>query len=406
MIAEIFAYSTLVALLIGLAAIGVERLLGELRLPRRLAWLGAFVSALLLPTLSLLWRAETLPAAASGPAGSPLITPESSIDWNTTLILLWAVATAILLVCYLAAWLRLTLLARRWLCIESDAGSVVVTDDVGPAVLGVVWSRVVLPRWLMTAPANLRKTVMMHELAHVAARDPLLLTAAHLVTILLPWNLPLWWFARRLRIAIELDCDARVLRAGVDASDYGEVLLAVAQRHTAIPGLAASMTEPATQLERRIRIMLARDQPASMQRSAAAALLALGIAACATTVEPPAMPRSATPSADADGEFRLSGSVEKIVSGGDSGTAHKLVRNSDGTVTLHSPELVLHLTSGAQMRATTDQLTKSTTRVVLEGGVKFELEGTSLTATRAVVTETPDGRITLTAENAVVVHRP
>lgn len=406
MIAEIFAYSTLVALLIGIAAAGAERLLGELKLPRRLAWIGAYAAALLLPTMSLLWRAETLPAATSGTAAGSLVTTDSRIDLNTTLVVLWAVATTTLLVCYLAAWLRLTLLARRWPRVESEAGSVIVADDVGPAVLGTMRPRVILPRWLMEAPADLRQTVMTHELEHVVARDPLVLTAAQLVTILLPWNLPLWWFARRMRMAIELDCDARVLRAGVDASHYGEVLLAVGQRHTEIPNFAAAMTEPATQLERRIRIMLAHDQPASLQRSAAAALLALGIAACATTVTPPAMPPAATPSANADGAFRLFGSAEKIVAGGDSGSMNKLVRNPDGTVTVHSPEVVLHLTDGAQTRATSDQLSESTTRAVIEGGLRFEFQGTSLTATRAVVTKSSDGQITVTAENAVVTHRP
>jgi hypothetical protein len=405
MIAEIFAYSTLVALLIGLAAIGVERLLGELKVPRRLAWIGAYAAALLLPTMSLLWRAETLPAATSGAATGSLVLAEPSIDWDASLLVLWAAATAILLACYLAAWLRLTLLARHWPRGESGAGTVVVADDVGPAVLGTMRPRVLLPRWLMEAPAGLRKTVMTHELEHIAARDPLLLMAAQVTAILLPWNLPLWWFARRLRMAIELDCDARVLRAGLDASDYGEALLAVGQRRTAVPSLAAAMTEPATQLERRIHIMLAHDQPASMRRSAATALLALAIAACAATVEPPPI-LPAEPSADADGEGGFSGEIEKIVAGGDYGTANKIVMDLDGTITLHSSELVLHLTDGIQARGIANQLAKSEATIVFDGGVKFEFEGTTLTATRAIATQSADGHMMLTAENAVVVRQP
>lgn len=407
MIAEIFAYSTLVALLIGLAATGAERLLGELKLPRRLAWLGAYAAALLLPTLSLLWRAETLPAAAAtaGAAAGSLVTAESSIDWSATLVVLWPASTTILLVCYLGAWLRLTSLARRWPRFESDSGPIVVTDDVGPAVLGIARPRVLLPRWLMEAPANVRKTVMTHELEHVAARDPLLLTTAQLVAILLPWNLPLWWFARRLRVAIELDCDARVLRAGVDASHYGEVLLTVGQRRAFVPGLAAALIEPAMQLERRIRIMLDHGRPASTRRSATAALLALAIAACATTVEPPPMLPAASPSADAGGEGSFSGEIEKIVSGGNYSTANRIAMGLDGTMTLHSPELVLHLTDGTQLRGVSGSVVQSETSTVFEN-VKLEFEGTSLTATRAIATQTADGRMTLTAENAVVVRQP
>jgi hypothetical protein len=46
----------------------------------------------------------------------------------------------------------------------------------------------------------------------------------------MPWNVPLWWVAKRLRVAAELDCDARVLRQGVDAGAYSHLLLLIAQR--------------------------------------------------------------------------------------------------------------------------------------------------------------------------------
>ena len=35
-----------------------------------------------------------------------------------------------------------------------------------------------------------------------------------MAVVLMPWNLPLWWQWRRLRFAIEVDCDARVLASG------------------------------------------------------------------------------------------------------------------------------------------------------------------------------------------------
>ncbi|UUZ52386.1 hypothetical protein LP419_22985 [Massilia sp. H-1] len=47
----------------------------------------------------------------------------------------------------------------------------------------------------------------------MAARDPQLLGLALLVLVAMPWNLPMWWQLRRLRHAIEVDCDARVLAA-------------------------------------------------------------------------------------------------------------------------------------------------------------------------------------------------
>ena len=49
--------------------------------------------------------------------------------------------------------------------------------------------------------------------SHRAARDPLWLALAWLVVAAMPWNLPLWALVRRLRSAIEADCDARLAPA-------------------------------------------------------------------------------------------------------------------------------------------------------------------------------------------------
>ena len=58
--------------------------------------------------------------------------------------------------------------------------------------------------------------VIAHEQSHLEARDPQLFTLALALLVFMPWNLPLWWQLRRLRYAIEIDCDARVLKGGVD----------------------------------------------------------------------------------------------------------------------------------------------------------------------------------------------
>ncbi|UUZ46788.1 hypothetical protein LP420_23520 [Massilia sp. B-10] len=68
-----------------------------------------------------------------------------------------------------------------------------------------------LPLWLTQSQAQQQALVMAHESSHMAARDPQLLGLALLVLVAMPWNLPMWWQLRRLRHAIEVDCDARVL---------------------------------------------------------------------------------------------------------------------------------------------------------------------------------------------------
>jgi bla regulator protein blaR1 len=50
----------------------------------------------------------------------------------------------------------------------------------------------------------------------MAAHDPLLPRVAQLMVALAPWNLPAWWQLRRLRFAIQVDSDARVLQTNID----------------------------------------------------------------------------------------------------------------------------------------------------------------------------------------------
>jgi biopolymer transport protein ExbD len=261
------------------------------------------------PTTALWLAAGTAPPAAESflVEYARGITPYANVDWDTALGLAWAASTLLMLVVYLAAWLRLTLIAKRWPHLESDAGPVAVSDDVGPAVFGILDPRVVLPRWLIEAPASARHVVMAHEREHIAARDPAAIVASQLIAILLPWNLPLWWFARRLRAAIEIDCDARVLRTGADPAHYGDVLLAVGQHRSSSPHMAATLIEPVTQLERRIRIMLAKPRPGSGRRVVVALAVALGIAACATQVEPPVLSSTFVLSVDRQGSLSVHG---------------------------------------------------------------------------------------------------
>ena len=201
------------------------------------------------------------------------------------LTLLWvASAAAMLFVCG-TAWLALRRAARRWPTIEIDGASVLVSERLGPAVFGLLRSRVVVPRWLLAAPGEMRAIALRHEREHMAARDPALIGAALLLIVLAPWNPALWWQLRRLRLAIEMDCDARVTRREIDPIAYANVLLAVRERHAPTPFAAIALTEPVSQLEKRIRVLTQsvqtiRPLPIALSASLATALL---VAACAVT---------------------------------------------------------------------------------------------------------------------------
>ncbi len=60
-------------------------------------------------------------------------------------------------------------------------------------------------------PLETRAIALAHEREHIMARDRLLSLFALVLLIVMPWNPALHWQVRRLRLAIEVDCDARVV---------------------------------------------------------------------------------------------------------------------------------------------------------------------------------------------------
>jgi bla regulator protein BlaR1 len=389
MIFEAFAYAIAVTFLVGLAAVSVEQLFAELGRPRRLAWLGGYAVAVVFPLVSML--------GAAAPALDAALATSAAFDapplhWDTLLVRLWVATTALLLLAYVGAWIRLSIIAKRWQRVVNDNTPLALSDDIGPAVLGVFRPRIVLPRWLASAPESIRSTVLAHELEHIAARDQVFILAAQIITVLLPWNLPLWWFTRRLRTAIEVDCDARVLRRGIDAGHYADVLLAVGQRRSRLPFLAATLIEPVTQLERRIRIMLTRRTSGAALRATAAAAAALAIAACVTRIEPPPLMTNPPPSA------LTVGSPTQI-------EASEIRQSPDRQlVTLTAPKLMFRAGTSDEARLTAERLSVNETdeTFLLEGNVRIDYANTSITAARALGRKTANGSIAWTIYDAVI----
>ncbi|MFY7921939.1 MAG: M56 family metallopeptidase [Gemmatimonas sp.] len=169
----------------------------------------------------------------------------------------------------LGAWsYRTQRLALRTAQVMSiDATTVHVSPSFGPAVFGTRDPRVVVPRWMLDRSADEIRLVLQHEQAHIAARDPLLLLSGCLALALLPWNPFAWFMLSRLRLAIELDCDARVLAAGASTRRYGALLIDLSAASAPLPALtgAPAFSHRASHLERRIRTMTTR--PGSFRTS-------------------------------------------------------------------------------------------------------------------------------------------
>jgi lipopolysaccharide transport protein LptA len=176
---------------------------------------------------------------------------------------------------------------RRWERGMIAGASVYITDNVGPAIVGLLRPRIAVPRWLTQASAQTQELVVAHEQSHLEAHDVRIFTGALTLLVAMPWNLPLWWQLRRLRFAIEVDCDARVLKAGRDARIYGETLIAVGQRRSGYVGTVAGMSEPRAFLEKRLDIMMRKPARGWRLSTVALGCSSLALIATAAQIEPP-----------------------------------------------------------------------------------------------------------------------
>ena len=161
-----------------------------------------------------------------------------------------------------------------------------------PSVWGVFRSRLILPaearEW---GDAQLR-SVLLHELAHIKRRDPLVQWLSQIACALHWWNPLVWLAAWRLHVERERACDDLVLSRGVRPSSYAEHLLEVATkfspaRWTSACGLAMARK---TSLESRLRAVLQRKLN---RRKVSAAILAVALVSGAGVAVPVAMLRAA-----------------------------------------------------------------------------------------------------------------
>jgi len=197
----------------------------------------------------------------------------------------------------LLAWLVVGVLYWRraqqsWRRTTLDGVSIDVSTVTGPAVVGFLSHRIVLPSWATTMQPEHRRLVLAHECEHISARDPERLMLAIAALILMPWNVGLWWCAARLRRAIELDCDMRVLKRYPSAKDYGHVLLEVAARGRNSGPLAVPMVallRLPSELELRLRAMT-RARAVGMRGVIGGGLAAIVAMTAAFTTPVPSLP--------------------------------------------------------------------------------------------------------------------
>jgi beta-lactamase regulating signal transducer with metallopeptidase domain len=277
-------YVIAVGTLLGLAGMVVERMLPPTTTSRRWIWCSVIGTSIIVPPL---YRANHTSSitdllrdqAAGDGLGHALATSslgifdpawwQQTLSWSGTISQVWLIGSATLVIWGVLTAARITVLLRRSRRSTSaprdviDGIPVLVTDSIGPATVGVIRSRVVVPRWVLALPGVQRKYVLRHEEEHRKSHDSLLLFVASLTLLLTPWNLALWWQLRRLRLAVEMDCDNRVVSALGDPDTYGELLFKVAQASSRGPRLQPAFLG-AGLLERRLTALVA---PAPLRRA-------------------------------------------------------------------------------------------------------------------------------------------
>ncbi len=284
-------YVTAIGFLLGVVGLLIERMLPSAA-PRRWLWCAIIPVSLFLPGYYRVHHAMSvaeLPAPSTH-ANAPATgwTTATDLDlwarvesWNGMINLLWHIASAVLILWGLAGAWRVWRIrrgshagaAQRPFPTVVDGVEVLVTPSIGPATIGLLRSRVVVPRWVLGLPAVQRGYVVRHEDEHRRAHDATLLFLASLTLVLAPWNLALWWQLRRLHLAVELDCDTRVVAALGDATAYGETLLAVACAASRRPRLQPALLGMGS-LERRLVALVARVPLSRRERWLAPALVA------------------------------------------------------------------------------------------------------------------------------------
>jgi beta-lactamase regulating signal transducer with metallopeptidase domain len=276
MIAGWMVYCAETSALLALAALALERGFRLRGAPVRWVWVGAMLGSLSLAALP--WIAAQRPSAtdgepvaATGGVGSAaadqwIVTSIGSLpptpslfpsleSLDTSLLLLWALLSASGLLFLLTTHGKLARRRRRWRRTTVDGVPVLVSRDVGPAVIGFLDAAIVIPEWVLEMDAAKRVLVLSHEEEHLRARDAGLLALALVSVAFMPWNAALWWQGRRLRHAVEMDCDARVVRRCADVRGYSALLVEVGER-ISMPAVAfAAFSESTSFLERRIRTM-------------------------------------------------------------------------------------------------------------------------------------------------------
>lgn len=202
MIAAWMLEATVAALLFALGAAAAQRVLSLYRgAPVRWVWALAMAADLVLP---LMWFGPVAGSAAVrgsvpplGPTPSaigsslPFHLPPVSPGVGLGLLIAWVAASVAFAVVLCHSLFRLRSERRGWRTGMAGGTAVALSDTLGPAAVGVLRPRIVVPRWVLALDDDSQRAIVDHEREHQRARDPALLITALAAVVIFPWNIGL-----------------------------------------------------------------------------------------------------------------------------------------------------------------------------------------------------------------------
>ncbi len=198
------------------------------------------------------------------------------VDWWSWLAIVWASGAAVSALPLVVGLLNLVRIIRLTSLVDEPEWTELVRTLSGrlglrrrvrlvkssgattPMTWGWLQPVVLLPSDSEGWPAERRRVVLLHELAHVKRLDCLTQQLAQLSCAAYWFNPLSWWASMRMRVEREKACDDLVLLSGARPSEYAGHLLALARGRRCQRGVSMAVVAMArgSHLEGRLRAIL------------------------------------------------------------------------------------------------------------------------------------------------------
>ncbi len=236
-------------------------------------------AAVVAPALSATVSVLAAGSAETIAPGSATL-PASLLPWTPWITALWMIGVAVSALRLLGGAWRLHRWATRetspapseWQeCCDSLGRRLGLRSPVplresprvhGPLIVGWFRPMLVLPLGMLQSLPGLQiEALLLHELAHVHGRDPLIHLLQRAVETLLFYHPAVWWVSEQIRREREHRCDDRVIEAQGEGHSLAEALVTLAERMQSAEPLALAATDGS--VASRVRRLLQGRPPGS-----------------------------------------------------------------------------------------------------------------------------------------------